>query len=86
LYLRSPWSDCEQPKGEGTILSELEAKLRAFKTTPQSKESALQRVRRLKAEVGMEDVKSDKNEVKAILRKAGSLSDEIIELRKNERK
>ena len=59
--------------------------MKAFKTTPQSKEIALENLRRLKAEVGMQDIKSDKNEVKEILKKAGSLSDEIIELRKKER-
>jgi hypothetical protein len=33
----------------------------------------------------MKGVRSDEAEVKAILKKAGSLSDEILELRKQER-
>lgn len=66
-------------------MSELETKLKAFTTTPESKEKALESLRRLKAEVGLKDIQSNRNEVREILKKAGSLSDEITELRKKER-
>lgn len=69
----------------GWVLSELEMKLKSYKTIPQPKEQALDNLRRLKAEIGMKDERSSREEVKAILKKAGSLSDEISELRKKER-
>jgi hypothetical protein len=65
--------------------SQLEQKLKSYKTEPQSKEKALANIEKLKAEIGMKDVKSDKEDVKEILKRAGSLSDEIVDLRKKER-
>lgn len=67
------------------MTSQLEQRLKPYKTEPQSKEKALANIEKLKAEIGMKGVKSDKEDVKEILKRAGSLSDEIIELRKNER-
>ena len=49
------------------------------------KEKALANLERLKAEVGMKDVRSNSNDIDIILRKAGPLSDEILDLRKKER-
>ena len=63
----------------------LEQRLKPFKTEPQSKDKALANIEKLKAEIGMKDVKSDKEDVKEILKRAGSLSEEIIEQRKKER-
>jgi len=65
--------------------SRLEQKLKPYKTEPQSKEKALANIEKLKSEIGMKDVKSDKEDVKAILKRAGSLSDEIIGLRMKDR-
>jgi len=64
---------------------QLEQRLKPYKTQPQSKEKALANIEKLKDEIGMKGVKSDKEDVKAILKRAGSLSDEIIELRKKDR-
>jgi hypothetical protein len=50
-------------------LPELETKLKAFKTTSQPKAIALETLGRLKAEVGMKNIRSDKKEVKEILKK-----------------
>lgn len=66
-------------------MSQLEQRLKPYKTEPQSKDRVLANLEKLKAEIGMKDVKSDKQDVKEILKRAGSLSDEIIELRKKER-
>jgi len=65
--------------------SRLEQRLKPYKTLPQSKDKALKNLENLKDEIGMKGVRSDKKEVKEILKRAGSLSDEIIELRKKER-
>ena len=65
--------------------SQLEHRLRPYKTHPQPKGKALANIEKLKAEIGMKGVKSNKEDVKAILKRAGSLADEIIELRKKER-
>jgi hypothetical protein len=64
----------------------LEARLKGYKTPPQPTEKALENLRRLKSEVGMKDSKTDRGELRAILRKADPLSDEILEHRKKERK
>lgn len=60
-------------------------KLRSYKTQPESETKALEKLEKLKAEVGMKGVRSDTSEVRAILKRAGSLSEEILELRKQER-
>jgi len=60
-------------------------RLRSYTTQPLPKEKALENLDRLKAEIGMTGVRSDVSEVKEIVKRAGSLSDEIIELRKKER-
>jgi len=65
--------------------SQLEKRLKSYKTEPQSKDKALENLEKLKDEIGMKGIRSDKKEVKEILKRAGSLSDEIIELRKKER-
>lgn len=65
--------------------SQLEQRLKPYKTQPQLKEKALENLEKLKAEIGMKGVESNKEDVKEILRRAGSLSDEIIALRKKER-
>lgn len=65
--------------------SRLEQRLKLYKTLPQSKDKALKNLEKLKDEIGMKGVRSDKKEVTVILKRAGSLSDEIIELRKKER-
>ena len=63
----------------------LETRLKGYKTNPQSREKALASLERLKSEVGMKNSTTDKDEARTILRKAGSLSSEILEHRKKER-
>jgi len=67
------------------VLSELDLKLKSFRIEPQSKEQALANIRKLKAEIGMAHVKADKAKVHEIIRRAGSLTDEILESRERAR-
>lgn len=74
----------DMPRG-GVEVSELEHKLRSFKIEPQSKEEALENIRKLKSNIGMLGKKSSKKEVLEILKRAGSLTEEVLESRKKER-
>lgn len=67
------------------MLSDLDLKLKGFKVKPQTKEQALKNLERLKKDIGMANVKSNKEEVRKILKRAGSLSEEILYLHKQER-
>lgn len=66
-------------------MSELDLKLGSFKAEPQTKEQALKNLQKLKKDIGMINVRGNKEEVRAILKRAGSLSEEILDLRKQER-
>ena len=66
-------------------MSELEFKLKSFKIEPQPKHQALENIQKLKADIGMLDKKTDKRELEEILKRAGSLTEEVLESRKKER-
>lgn len=74
----------DMPRGRVEV-SELELKLKSFKIEPQSKEEALENIRKLKSNIGMLGKKSSKKEVLEILKRAGSLTEEVLESRKKER-
>jgi cell division protein FtsX len=65
---------------------ELDLKLKSFRIEPQSKEQAQEIIRKLKADIGMANVKADKKKVRQILRRAGSLTDEILKSREKARR
>ncbi len=67
------------------VMSELHFKLKSFRIEPQSKEQALENIRKLKKTVGMSGIKSDKTQLSEILKRAGSLTQEVLESRKKER-
>lgn len=66
-------------------MSELERRIKSFKLEPQSKEQALANIKRLRKDLNLENVHADKNRVKAILKKAGSLTDELLAMREQDR-
>ena len=66
-------------------MSELEFKLKSFKIEPQTKEQALENIHNLKRNIGMLGKKSDKMEVANILKKSGSLTEEVFRIRKKEK-
>ena len=66
-------------------MSELERRIKSFKLEPQSKEQALANIKRLRKDLNLENVHTDKNRVKAILKKAGSLTDELLAMREQDR-
>ena len=68
------------------ILSEIDLKLKSFRIEPQAKEQAQANIRKLKADIGMENVRADKKIVREIMKRAGSLSDEILQSRERARK
>ena len=67
------------------ILSEVDLKLKGFRIKPQTKEQAQGNIRKLKADIGMANVKADKQMVRDIIKRAGSLTDEILESRERAR-
>ena len=67
------------------VLSELDFKLKSLKIEPRTKEQALSNVRRLKAVLGVANKKADKEKVREILKHVGSMTDEILDLRRKER-
>ena len=66
-------------------MSELERRIKSFKLEPQSKEQALANIKRLRKDLNLENVHTDKNRVSAILKKAGSLTDELLAMREQDR-
>lgn len=69
----------------GRKVSELGFKLKSFKIEPQTKDQALANIRKLKADVGMANVRSSQKEVSEILKRAGSLTDEVLAAREKDR-
>ena len=66
----------------GCGMSELEFKLKSFKIEPQTTVQALENIHNLKRDIGMLGKKTDKTEVASILKRAGSLTEEVLESRK----
>ena len=74
----------EQGGSIGLTMSNLETRLKSYKTEPQSKEKALANLEKLKEDIGMKGMRSNREEVEKILERAGSLADELINLKKEE--
>lgn len=67
------------------MASDLDLKLSNFKIKPLTKEQALKNIRKMRSDLGIEGMKVDKKELQKILKRAGSLCEEILELRRQER-
>lgn len=74
----------EEVQREELTMSNLEIQLKPHKTEPQPKEEALANLERLKEQIGMKGIRSNREDVKKILERAGSLADELINLKKQE--
>jgi hypothetical protein len=71
------------PRGIHT--TELDLALKGFKIEPQSKDQALANVRKMRSDLGIENMQVDKNQMNEILKRAGSLTDEVLSSREKER-
>lgn len=67
------------------MVSELDFRLKSFKIEPQTKEQALANIRKMRSDLGIDKTHPDKGELKEVLRRAGSLTDEILSYREKER-
>jgi hypothetical protein len=65
--------------------ADLENKIRAIKLEPQSKKQAIANIKQLKRDLGLEGIKNDKGRIRAILKKSGSLTKELLAMREQER-
>ncbi len=66
-------------------MPEINLKLKSFRIEPQTKEQAQANIRKLKADIGMTNVKADKETVRDIIKRVGSLTDEVLESRERAR-
>jgi hypothetical protein len=64
--------------------SELDFKLKEFKIEPQSKEQALANIQKMRSDLGLKK-KVSESELQDVLKRAGSLTDEILATREKER-
>ena len=65
-------------------MSELEFKLKSFKLDPQTPEQALENIRDMKKNLNLENAQIDKKKLDDILKRAGSFTDEVLEMRRRE--
>jgi hypothetical protein len=63
----------------------LEQKIRKFELEPQSKEEVLSNIRKLRKDLGLEGISHDKEHIMGILKKTGSISDEVLRTREQDR-
>lgn len=66
-------------------MTELEKKLNAFKLESQTKEKALENIKRLRKDLDLENIHPDRKRLRAILQKSGSLTDELLTMREQDR-
>lgn len=66
-------------------MTELEKKLSAFKLESQTKEKALENIKRLRKDLDLENIHPDRKRLQAILQKSGSLTDELLTMREQDR-
>ena len=66
-------------------MSELQMKIKSYNVQPQTAEQAIASIRNTKKDLGLTDHAVDKNRLKTIFKKSGSFTDEVLEIRKNER-
>ena len=64
---------------------ELEQKLSVFKLEPQSKEQSLANIKQLRRDLHLEGVSTNKEHIRSILKKVGSLTDELLAIREQDR-
>ena len=64
--------------------SELGFKLKEFKIEPQSKEQALANIQKMRSDLGLKK-KVSESKLQDVLKRAGSLTDEILATREKER-
>lgn len=66
-------------------MTEIDLALKGFKIEPQSKDQALANIRKMRSDLGIDKMQVDKRQVQEILKRAGSLTDEILSSREKER-
>ena len=66
-------------------MSELEFKLKSFKLDPQTPEQALENIRNMKKNLNLEYAQLDEKKLDDILKRAGSFTDEVLDIRRRER-
>jgi hypothetical protein len=66
-------------------MTEIDLALKGFKIEPQSKDQALANIRKMRSDLGIDKMQVDKHQIQEILKRAGSLADEILSSREKER-
>lgn len=68
-------------KNMSKLSPQLDHKAKGSKLEPQTKEEALANIKRLRNDLGLDNIKANGKDIKRILKRTGSLSEEAVKMR-----